>query len=381
MKIQNIAVLSISLILIVFVAGCSDNSSSTSLSTEDTTPSLALTDTEISGSILKVTVKDLSSVEGQFAVMVDFYDKNNVKVSTQTLRTPYITKGQSGAVKFFIPNDAKTFDVVAMATIIDDTSYKVHFIDERVIPTPTPEPTYIPVKTDPIIGTWLASASGTDVKVRFDANGTQSWIMHTPDKGTWEGYGTWHAQGGNSYITTELNGGHYNYTYIPEKNTIFTDDFPTFLYYPYQDDMAAASTVIESNPKPTTITTISGEKAALDKMSEMNTWMSPTVRIIGDSLTNGDYLKAGLNAVLLRNYIDQNLPEMKQLTNGAGTKKAAAQEYILYLNDVRSAADKVVLSVDKYNAGDHDGSTSLSYSGITDLNNAQVHLSRSTALL
>jgi len=147
MKIRNITVLGISLILIVFVAGCSDNSSSTSVSTEDTTPSLALTDTEISGSILKVTVKDLSSVEGQFAVMVDFYDKNNVKVSTQTLRTPYITKGQSGAVKFFIPSDAKTFDVVAMAAIIDDSSYKVHFVDERVIPTPTPEPTYIPVKT------------------------------------------------------------------------------------------------------------------------------------------------------------------------------------------------------------------------------------------
>jgi hypothetical protein len=246
--------------------------------------------------------------------------------------------------------------------------------------SPTPIPTVAPPQ-DPIIGTWMASASGTDVKVRFDANGTQSWIMHTPDKGTWEGYGTWRAQGGNSYITTELKGGHYYYTYEPKQNVIFTDNFPTFLYYPYHEGMAAASTVVESSPKPTTITSISGDKAALDKMSEMNTWMSPTVSIIGDSLTNGDYLKAGLNAVLLRNYIDQSLPEMKQLVNGAGTKKAAAQEYVLYLNDVRSAADKVVRSADKYNAGDYEGSTSLSYSGITDLNNAQAHLSRSTALL
>ncbi|HNX18560.1 MAG TPA: DUF5362 family protein [Methanoregula sp.] len=169
---------------------------------------------------------------------------------------------------------------------------------------------------------------------------------------------TWNHQDWNTYCSKNYPGSTYNSATNQCENPSGTQ----------------ASSVSQSS-------SLNGDQAAIKKMSEMNDWMLPTVSVIGDSLTSGAYSKAGINAALLRNYIDQNLPTMQQLANDATTKKAAAQEYVLYLNDVRSASNKVVQAVDKYNAGDYDGSTSIVTSGMTDLDNAKVHLTKSMALL
>jgi hypothetical protein len=168
----------------------------------------------------------------------------------------------------------------------------------------------------------------------------------------------WNNQDWNAYCTSHYPGSHYN---------------------------AATSQCEGATGSPSSSavnsSTSNGDQAAINKMSEMNNWMSPTVSVIGDSLSSGEYTKAGLNAVLLRNYIDQNLPTMQQLANSATTKKAAAQEYLLYLNDLRSASNKVAQATDKYNAGNYEDSTNIILSGMTDLDNAKAHLTKSTALL
>ena len=134
-------------------------------------------------------------------------------------------------------------------------------------------------------------------------------------------------------------------------------------------------------PTPTVVSSTDGDQIALAKMSEMTTWMAPTMNVIGDSLMDGDLLKAGINAALLRLYIDKNLPEMRQLANGATTKKAAALEYVAFLEDMRSASDKIVQAVDKFNSGDYTDSTRIMESGTLDTKMATAHLKRSSALL
>lgn len=125
----------------------------------------------------------------------------------------------------------------------------------------------------------------------------------------------------------------------------------------------------------------SGDQAAVAKMSEMNNWMSPTIQVIGDSATSGDYTKMGLNSALLKRYIDQNLPEMRQLAASATTKKAAAQEYVAFLEDLRTSSDLGVQATDKYNSGDISGSTNAMNAGSKYLDQASTHMKQAMALL
>lgn len=139
--------------------------------------------------------------------------------------------------------------------------------------------------------------------------------------------------------------------------------------------------LVTPTPTSTAMSSTGGDQAAIAKMLSMGDWMVPTMDVIGESLGDGDFLKAGLNAVLLRVYIDKNLPEMRQLANGATTKKAAALEFVAYLEDMRSASDKIVQAADKYNSGDITNSVSILESGTVDINRAKAHLKQATALL
>jgi hypothetical protein len=140
-----------------------------------------------------------------------------------------------------------------------------------------------------------------------------------------------------------------------------------------------------SNPPQTTyapqsaVSSMSGDTAVLAKMTEMDAWMTPTLQAIAD--VQADTVKIRFNAVLLITYIDQNLPEMRQLAAGATTKKSAAQEYIAFLEDLRTAYYLNVQSVDTYNSGDTDGSTDLWLEGITYEEKALVHYEKVKALL
>ncbi len=117
-----------------------------------------------------------------------------------------------------------------------------------------------------------------------------------------------------------------------------------------------------SNPPQTTyapqsaVFSMSGDTAALAKMTEMDAWMTPPIQAVSYGFTQWDTAKIRINAALLRTYIDQNLPEMRQLAAGATTKKSAAQEYIAFLEDLRTASDLCVQAVDKENSGDFYGS-------------------------
>jgi len=134
-------------------------------------------------------------------------------------------------------------------------------------------------------------------------------------------------------------------------------------------------------PAPDETSSSDIDQAVLDKMTDMNNQMSPVTTGIADSLSSGNYTKAGLNAVILRNYIDQNLPAMVRLAGYATTEKAAAQEYVLYLDDLRSASDNVARGADDFNSGDSNDSTTLIDSGMQYLDSARAHLIQSTLRL
>jgi hypothetical protein len=142
-----------------------------------------------------------------------------------------------------------------------------------------------------------------------------------------------------------------------------------------------------SNPPRTTYTTqsavssVSGDTAALAKMTEMDAWMIPPLQDFGDAAGSQDTVKIRINAALLRTYIDQNLPEMRLLAAGATTKKSAAQEYIAFLEDLRTEEDLYVRAVDKINSGDIEGGTDLIFEGNTYLEKATVHYDKVKALL
>jgi len=163
-----------------------------------------------------------------------------------------------------------------------------------------------------------------------------------------------------------------------------SDNFPGSTYDPstkmcehYPQVSSGTSSSVNS------IHTVSpgGDQAAVAKMTEMTTWMQPTIEVIGESATSQDMLKMGINAALLRRYIDQNLPEMRQLAAGATTKKSAAQEYVAFLEDLRTSSDMGVRAADKYNSGDINGSSDLLLEGVTYIEKASAHLQQSTALM
>jgi len=146
-------------------------------------------------------------------------------------------------------------------------------------------------------------------------------------------------------------------------------------------DSASHPTILTKTIPITQIASRTVDQAVMGKIKEMSDWIPPTSQVISEAATSGNYLKMGLNAALLRTYIDKNLPEMKQLADGAITKKAIVQEFIAMLEDLRTSSDLTMKAVDKYNSGDIEGATQLMGKGRDYNSNAMEHLNQTNALL
>lgn len=245
---------------------------------------------------------------------------------------------------------------------------------------------------EPIIGLWRISGGESDIRYQFNSDGT---FQNTWNGGADIGSGTWVLKGymdsGDTAYIVNFNGGPETFVYSKKKNAIYETASPGILYTPYQGHLGL-TTPVQQTPIPTTTpitpptrttshSSTDGDQAAVAKMTEMVTWMQPTMEMIGDSATSGDYLKMGLNAALLRSYIDNNLPEMRRLANSATTKKAGALEFVACLEDLRTSTDLIVQAVDEYNAGYINQATDLLLEANTYTVKGSAHLKTAVALM
>jgi len=111
--------------------------------------------------------------------------------------------------------------------------------------TPTPQVVYVTVTVvptptngqDPIIGVWRftakTSSANYDYRVQFDAYGSSIETMASdPDIYV---PGIWKNAGDNTYIITSTKTGDKRlYTYNPQTNSIYENDYSSFIYFPYQ---------------------------------------------------------------------------------------------------------------------------------------------------
>ncbi len=93
------------------------------------------------------------------------------------------------------------------------------------------------------------------------------------------------------------------------------------------------------------------DQAAYVKMITMLSYTVPLEEDVGYSAESQNFTTARQNAVALRDYIDQNLPELQQLANNASLEKPAAQEAILGFMDLRGGEDDFAKGIDYMNAG------------------------------
>jgi hypothetical protein len=122
------------------------------------------------------------------------------------------------------------------------------------------------------------------------------------------------------------------------------------------------------------------DKICMKKIKEIGDWIPPTTKVIGEAATSGDYLKMGINAALLKTYIDQNLPEIKRLAKKTITKRAVAQEFIEALEALRTSSEFFMKASDKFNSGDIDESTQLMLDGREYTKKATAHIDRINAI-
>jgi hypothetical protein len=106
---------------------------------------------------------------------------------------------------------------------------------------------------DPIIGVWRYSNSeGYDSRYRFNSDGTYVKSLQYRVNSYFAGsnletsvqYGTWSAQGGNSYKlhpTGTASGISITIKYNPLSNVIYDTRYNSLLHKPYQGDVMAAS--------------------------------------------------------------------------------------------------------------------------------------------
>jgi len=120
-----------------------------------------------------------------------------------------------------------------------------------VSPTPTPQVVYVTVlmtptptdavAKDPIIGVWrftakTASGNNYDFRVQFKADGSS--IETLASDPTIYVPGIWNFAGDNTYIVTSVKTGDKKlYTYNPQTNTIYENEYSTFIYFPYQGNV------------------------------------------------------------------------------------------------------------------------------------------------
>jgi len=110
-------------------------------------------------------------------------------------------------------------------------------------PGDTPTPTGA-LAQDPIIGVWrLSNSTGYDDRYRFNADGTYTESFFYTVY-----YGTWSAQGGNSYVIRDTATGDYEtFIYSPVQNAIYSTKYPSLLLTPFEGNVMAAS---PSSPPP-----------------------------------------------------------------------------------------------------------------------------------
>lgn len=133
---------------------------------------------------------------------------------------------------------------------------------------------------------------------------------------------------------------------------------------------AAGCTSKNTSVATTPITTITGDQAAMNKMVLMNNYLSPLMTSFGNAMQSGNYTTARSSAVSIKEYIDENLPEMRQLANETTSQQTVTQEYVWGLEDLQSGMNAVIPALDDYNSGNTTGGTPLLTAAGLDIQNA-----------
>jgi hypothetical protein len=158
------------------------------------------------------------------------------------------------------------------------------------------------------------------------------------------------------------------------------DKYPGTKYNPSTKECDSIP-IVSQTTSISSSTSTNADSAAHNKMVQMFTWTAAKRIGIGELLTNGEYTTAGDQAVLMREYIDNNLPEMRQLANGATTNKVASQEFVLYLEDLRNASNYVILTLDAFDSKNYESASSYANSGKLYFKNADEHVKQFIDLL
>ncbi len=126
---------------------------------------------------------------------------------------------------------------------------------------------------------------------------------------------------------------------------------------------------------PTPAPTLSsGDQAAINKMVEMNNYLSPLMTTFSNAAQSGDYATERSTAVSINDYIGENLPEMTQLASSATTQQAVTQEYVSSLEDLQTGMNEVIHAIDDYNSGDTAGATTLMNAAAQNIQDGTQHL-------
>jgi hypothetical protein len=123
------------------------------------------------------------------------------------------------------------------------------------------------------------------------------------------------------------------------------------------------------------------DKVCQNKVEEISKWLPSTLKVIHESLITGNYLKVGLNSVLLRKYLDAQLPELKRATRKCITKRAFAKEFVSALEALRKSADLYVKAVDCYHRGEIEDATQFMMDGRKFNQMAMTHINQANELV
>lgn len=148
---------------------------------------------------------------------------------------------------------------------------------------------------DPIIGVWRHYDSGYDFRERISADGTFVQSLVRPDETQPSvTYGTWSAQGGNSYTMHYSDGGSFTMIFVPSQNYIYDTNYLDQLYYPYKGDVMTDSTTSHIPSE-----TITGQVTTGGTFTTVTHIRDPTtsqysIKLVGPKNTDFDlYVKKG----------------------------------------------------------------------------------------
>lgn len=150
----------------------------------------------------------------------------------------------------------------------------IHFYNRQPIQKPVGTSTIVPVSTpvtqvqDPIIGVWRFSYTNYDFRYQFNADGT--YVENLLSVGVF--YGTWRAQGGNSYILYETaTGTTETIIYNPAQKSLYSTTYPTLIYTPYAGN-APSPDITTTVPTTVTTTVPTTVKTTVSTTTTTSTW-------------------------------------------------------------------------------------------------------------